>query len=116
MSTPEVLASVPEGAAKALVKAPGDALIELFTGGNPIAAIQNNTREGVKDILYAPFRIARNVGVGALKGAARLTWNTIKNLPIWPVWNAERNQVKTGTNKQLEELKTDTFELPGTVV
>lgn len=102
-SNAEALGKMTDGVGQ-IVAAPGNALIELMTFGSPIERIKQDTRQGLTDVLYAPFRVAKHTALGAAKGSLKLLWAGIKNLPIFPVWKKERSEVVQNTHSELERL------------
>lgn len=99
----EAISKMGEGIGQ-LVAAPGNALIELMTFGSPLDRIKSETRQGITDILYGSFRVAKHTAIGALKGSLKLLWAGIKNLPIFPVWQKEREEVAAQSSKELATL------------
>ena len=87
-----------------IVAAPGNALIELATFGSPLERIKQDTRQGLSDVLYAPFRVAKHTALGVVKGSLKLLWAGIKNLPIFPVWQKERAEVSAASSSDLATL------------
>lgn len=102
-SNAEALGKMNDGIGQ-IVAAPGNALIELMTFGSPVDRIKQDTRQGLTDILYTPFRMAKDTAWGLAKVSAKLLWAGIKNLPIFPVWNKEREQTKTDARSDLSAL------------
>ncbi len=88
-----------------IVATPVEALVEGITGRSPMERIKSNTRQSLTDILLLPGRMAKHTAVGLLKGAGKLLWKGMTNLPILPTWTAERTEVAKRTRSDLDILK-----------
>lgn len=74
-----------------LIAAPIDKLVGAISGRDD--PIRPKVGQFAGDVLKMPFRIAGSLAWGGMKGSAKLAWAGVKNLPIFPVWNKERNEV-----------------------
>ena len=54
---------------------------EMMTFGSPVDRIKQDTRQGLTDILYGPFRIVGNIAMNTLKGIGKL----FGNAPVIPI-------------------------------
>jgi len=89
-----------------VVTAPMASLIELMTFGSPIDRLKQQTRQGISDILWGPFRVAGHLGKGAVKGVGRLAWNGITNAPILPFTKLEaKDFVHAKTQNSLQSFR-----------
>lgn len=85
-----------------LIAAPIDKLVGVISGRDD--PIRPKVGQFAGDVFKLPFRIAGSLAWGAMKGSAKLAWAGMKNLPIFPVWNKEREAVKANTEVQLATL------------
>jgi len=56
------------------------------------------------EVFKTPFRIAGTLAWGAMTGAAKLAWAGIRNLPIFPIWNEKREEVKAASSNKRVSL------------
>ena len=86
-----------------LIAAPVDKLVSVISGENA-PVIRPRAGEFAGDLLKTPFRIAGTLAWGAMKGSAKLAWAGIRNLPIFPAWKAERDDVMAQSTKKRDSL------------
>jgi len=62
--------------------APQDALLDIFSGKNPIPGIMGDTRNAVADIMTLPLRMSSSLLGGMARGVGRSVLGILKNIPL----------------------------------
>ena len=103
-SNPEIYKNVTDGGIGRLVNAPMNAFLEVFWGGSPINKITGETKSAISNILWSPFQVAANIGIGAGKLAAKTAISAVAHAPILPV---ETQKLIADTRGRLGGLSLD---------
>jgi hypothetical protein len=85
------------------VAAPIDSLVAGISG-KPSPIIRQRSAFLAGEVFKTPFRIAGTLAWGAMTGAAKLAWAGIRNLPIFPIWNEKREEVKAASSNKRVSL------------
>jgi len=88
-----------------LIASPVESLVETITGNPTIDPIKQSTKSLLTNMALLPGRAFWHGSMGLLKGSAKLAWAGITHLPIFPVWNAEREGEKAKATQSLSDLK-----------
>ncbi len=90
-----------------LLASPVDKLTKVISGTNG-PTVRPAAGQFAGDLFKTPFRIAGTLAWGAMKGSAKLAWAGLKNLPIFPAWKAERDEVMAASSAKRASLAKST--------